>query len=490
MKLKRLSFLLFTLIFIFVLNTPSVTMTTAASAPSVKEKAVTLYTDSDAYKIKYNNVAADAKLKFKSSNKSVVTVKKSKVTPKGPGKATVTIKISQNGKKYNLKVKFTVLQASEGQSSINDYDALAAKRIAELKKIAVDQGYTKLNFEGELLKTSDDVANRIFSKAKLSPSYYFSLCVNSLDIIRSEQEYLDMFPGLSSIIFEEVRIYINTIAIKVSTKWKHNNFFEEEFAIDCVLSNGKTSYLTTAEKALYDRVLSLAKSLKGEDEYTTVKNIHDYLVLNIAYPASYSGDAVHSLDYALNKGVCVCDGYAKAFYFLCKASGIESVLIQGNAVNSAGKPEGHAWNKVKINGKWYCIDVTWDDPFPDVPGQVKDHYFLITDKDLSTDHSWDDTGLPTADSTDLGIVYSTYGKLHSVSGSSETLDYIASQVSDKLGGSFDVTFEFVEKTGSSTICSKTENLLQNYHTAYGCGYSYHSEGAGFYGMYYKIRIFR
>jgi transglutaminase-like putative cysteine protease len=490
MKLKRLTFLLLTFLFIFVLSEPFLTLTTAAAAPSVKEKEVTLYTDSDTYKIKYNNVADDATLKFKSSKRSVVTIKKSKVTPKGPGKATVTIKVKQNGKSYTLKVKFTVLDASQKQSSKPDYDALALERVAELKKSAVDKGNTIFRFEGDVLQTSDDVTNKIFSQASKYYSSYFSLCVNSLDILRSEQEYLDMFPGISTIVFDDVRIYKNTIAVKVTVERKGSSFNSDEFVIDCVLSNGNTSYLTSSQKALYDKVLSLAKSLKGKDEYTTVKNIHDYLVLNIAYPSSYSGDAVHTLDYALNKGVCVCDGYSKAFYFLCKASGIDAILLSGDAVNSSGNSESHAWNKVKINDKWYSIDVTWDDPFPDVPGQVKTNYFLITDKDISINHFWDNTGLPVADSTDLGIIYSTYGSLPSVSGSSETIDYISSKVSGKLGDSFDVTFEFVEKTGSKAITTKVQDLLKGYHNSYGCGYSYSTESAGFYGTYYKVRIYR
>ena len=490
MKLKRLTFLLLTFLFIFVLSEPFLTLTTAATAPSVKEKEVTLYTDSDTYKIKYNNVADDATLKFKSSKRSVVTVKKSKVTPKGPGKATVTIKVKQNGKSYTLKVKFTVLDASQKQSLKTDYDALALERVAELKKNAVDKGNTILRFEGDVLQTSDDVTNKIFSQASKYYSSYFSLCVNSLDILKSEQEYLDMFPGIYSIVFDDVRIYKNTIAVKVTVERKGSNFNSDEFVIDCILSNGNTSYLTSSQKALYDKVLSLAKSLKGKDEYTTVKNIHDYLVLNIAYPSSYSGDAVHTLDYALNKGVCVCDGYSKAFYFLCKASGIDAILLSGDAVNSSGNSESHAWNKVKINGKWYCVDVTWDDPFPDVPGQVKDNYFLITDTDIGNNHFWDNTGLPSAKSTDLGPIYAAYGHLPSVSGKTETVEYIKSRVSEVWDTHFEIVLEFTEKTGSDNVAEYVVQLINNYHSNNNCGYSYSYESAGFFGMYYKIRIYK
>ena len=61
----------------------------------------------------------------------------------------------------------------------------------------------------------------------------------------------------------------------------------------------------------------------------------------------------------------VCEEYAQSFKKICDLLGIEAVVIKGNVRNvpsEIGKPESntnHAWNAVKLNGKWTILDATW-----------------------------------------------------------------------------------------------------------------------------------
>ena len=60
----------------------------------------------------------------------------------------------------------------------------------------------------------------------------------------------------------------------------------------------------------------------------------------------------------------VCEGYARAFKVLCDELEIPCVLTEGVAkatVEDAGG--GHMWNYVQIDGGWYAVDVTWNDPY-------------------------------------------------------------------------------------------------------------------------------
>lgn len=61
----------------------------------------------------------------------------------------------------------------------------------------------------------------------------------------------------------------------------------------------------------------------------------------------------------------LCEGYATLYQEICRILNIECVLIPGTAkrfiseIGNANLPSNHAWNAVKINGKWKLVDITW-----------------------------------------------------------------------------------------------------------------------------------
>jgi hypothetical protein len=77
-------------------------------------------------------------------------------------------------------------------------------------------------------------------------------------------------------------------------------------------------------------------------------------------------------DGALVDGSAVCVGYAQAFKVLADASGLEAVCVSGS---TEGSRYGHQWNKVRIDGEWTIVDVTWIDADPG----YKWEYFGIAD---------------------------------------------------------------------------------------------------------------
>lgn len=83
----------------------------------------------------------------------------------------------------------------------------------------------------------------------------------------------------------------------------------------------------------------------------------------------------------LVENVSVCDGIASAFKLLCSIEGIECIEVSGIGVTSRGS-ENHAWNKVKIDGKWYIVDATWGRN----SDYVNHRYFLIDEFDAMATH--------------------------------------------------------------------------------------------------------
>lgn len=90
---------------------------------------------------------------------------------------------------------------------------------------------------------------------------------------------------------------------------------------------------------------------------------------------------------ALIEGTAVCEGYSEAFKLLCDRAGIDCIIVTGELDGV-----GHAWNRVRINDKWYDVDVTNNDKEDltnshfNIPMAISDQY-LIEDSYYITDNS-------------------------------------------------------------------------------------------------------
>ncbi len=146
--------------------------------------------------------------------------------------------------------------------------------------------------------------------------------------------------------------------------------------------NLKVGYYTTAaEEAELTKAVNTAmaemKLDKVSDPYEDIKIIHDYICNHVDYNWGMSKYSAYD---ALCTGTSVCQGYAVAFYRLCSEAGYPVRIVSGT-----GNGEAHAWNIVKVNGKYYNVDCTWD-------GQVMDtfdDYLLKSERDF-TDHIRDE----------------------------------------------------------------------------------------------------
>ena len=111
-----------------------------------------------------------------------------------------------------------------------------------------------------------------------------------------------------------------------------------------------------AVDALWDVYYGL--SIPEENTYLQLKYFHDYLCETVVYTESTNS---HNVTGPLLEGKSVCEGYAKSLKLFCQGLDIPCVTITGVGYGSNGF-EAHAWNAVRMeDGKWYAVDVTWDD---------------------------------------------------------------------------------------------------------------------------------
>lgn len=106
--------------------------------------------------------------------------------------------------------------------------------------------------------------------------------------------------------------------------------------------------------------LSMDVTALAQTEMEKMKAINLWVATNVTYnysSSSYSqkNDAVTTLD----KKTAICMGYANLFAALARAAGLETKVMTGRAI-SGGKKYYHQWNEVKVDGKWYFVDTTWN----------------------------------------------------------------------------------------------------------------------------------
>ena len=127
--------------------------------------------------------------------------------------------------------------------------------------------------------------------------------------------------------------------------------------------------------------------------------LHDYLVDKVKYEHEDSSyHKAHSAVGAILHGRAVCEGYSKAFKLLCDSCKVPSIIVFGTA-DANNVVEGHAWNIVKLDGKCYHVDVTWDNGAM-FKGKPSYNCFNLSDLDINSDHDWDKELLPKCTSMD------------------------------------------------------------------------------------------
>lgn len=141
------------------------------------------------------------------------------------------------------------------------------------------------------------------------------------------------------------------------------------------------------------------------DEFSKVRSIYTWIALNISYDPNSIVDIQdrnsQTAKSVWDTRVAVCEGYANLFNEMCKVSGIESRIIKGYVKNFTDfdfQFPNHAWNSVKIDGKWHLLDATWasvnneggllarNELHKSFARQKLDHFFLVNPNRMILTH--------------------------------------------------------------------------------------------------------
>ena len=176
--------------------------------------------------------------------------------------------------------------------------------------------------------------------------------------------------------------------------------------------SGKATGLSQKDAAIFDAVLSVLREVIEADmsERDKALAVHDWMVYNAEYDTNlltqlpdFEEDPDNDNPYGFlvhRKGIC--KGYTSSFQLFMDILGVECISVLGEANGAAEEWEEHAWNMIRLDGDWYVVDCTWDDPlsYGAVSDALHHKYFLVTSDFIrANNHRWDARGVPEATAT-------------------------------------------------------------------------------------------
>ena len=196
----------------------------------------------------------------------------------------------------------------------------------------------------------------------------------------------DLVSLISDIIFYEDSLAFNVKGVSYVVYQGQN---KTEFDLSYSFNQESADKMMKKMDAVAEKVIS--KFDEDTSTYNKILYIHDYIVGHTVYDESLN--SAHSAYGSMIVGKSVCEGYARAFGYICSKAGIKTVNVVGRATADDGHTENHMWNRVYLKKQWYDIDLTWDDPVMPYVENKSYKYFLPGSAAFANSHKPCNTSL-------------------------------------------------------------------------------------------------
>ena len=209
----------------------------------------------------------------------------------------------------------------------------------------------------------------------------FQLALNSLTFDKPELYFINI---TKMYLFSEKTSFAGIVRYKHSIgPAKDQNYLSDSFEDE----NGAREKIAIVEQKVSEVI---EEANKKESDVEKIEYVHNYILYNCEYNSTKDYQNIYNAYGVICDGRAVCEGYAKALKLFLDKLNIESIIVCGTGTNSGGQVEDHAWNYVLVDGLWYAVDSTWDDPI--VIGatmasyNIMHKYFLVGSDVISKDH--------------------------------------------------------------------------------------------------------
>lgn len=237
---------------------------------------------------------------------------------------------------------------------------------------------------------------------------------------------------MSTVTVEEFwQVYYSVLADHPEIFWHGTRAQVEEsgltgtvvaFAFDVTVP--KEARLSMQEQLEAEADACIAQIPEQSSTYEKIKYVYEYIINTTEY--SYGSQDSQNIQSVLLYHTSVCAGYAKTFQYILNRMGIFCTYITGT-IRDGGD---HGWNMVRIDDRYYYVDVTWGDPVfasqveqTDLGTVMNYNYLCCTEEELFRTHVPGDlVTLPKCDSDDYnyykrnGLYYESfeYGTIYQV----------------------------------------------------------------------------
>lgn len=276
---------------------------------------------------------------------------------------------------------------------LNDHEVKIEDASSDVLSSVSSAKETLVNTAANTLTTVDvQLPDSVQTTEELADSFYYYLS-------RWETNFEIHYVGSTADIENVIQKAVDDAASRDQYIFGHlaERTIEYEYSrLDAKIKVHQT-YLTNPaqEEIVNEKVASILSTADTESmsDFQKVKFVNDYIVKNTEYSTNTTASP-HSAYAVIQENKGVCQGYALLALKMLQALGVETKYVVGEVYTG-----GHAWNLVKVDGEWYHLDTTWNDPTPDRKNIVRYEYFLVNDDKLKLDHTWIHSDYPEANST-------------------------------------------------------------------------------------------
>lgn len=230
--------------------------------------------------------------------------------------------------------------------------------------------YNQLGYNAKLIYTAleNNIDNLKKDNFKINFSTKFNDLLNKQNgksvLDKSFQAALDAFfydhPELFYIDLTKITLYTKYTTIGSKTTYtvslapqNNKNYLSDSFSSESQVDNA-INQIEQMRNSIVSRV--------NGSNYNKALIVHDTLVDMLEYDQNDSNSNTHNIYGAFVNRSVVCEGYAKSFKYIMDSLNIPCILVGGVATNNTSTTESHMWNYIQLDGNWYGVDVTWDDP--------------------------------------------------------------------------------------------------------------------------------